>query len=308
MKTFIIKNLANSLLIVFGVLTVSFILTFMLPGDPAKMMLGQRADEESVQSVRKELGLDKPFYRQYISFISRAAKFDLGKSYITNRDVSATILEKFPATIILSLVAMIFAALLGILAGVISSIKPYTFYDYISTIISLFGISIPQFVLALLMVYIFGAELKWFPISGYVDNGCQYIVLPAFALALRPMAITARITRTSMLEVLCKDYVKTARAKGLSEFKVIFKHALRNALNPTVTALSSSFAATLGGVFFIEYIFNWPGIGSLAMDSIMKLDFPMIQGSILFSALVFVAINFMVDIAYAYLDPKVKLG
>ncbi len=308
MRNFIIKNLANSLLIIFGVLTVSFILTFLLPGDPAKMMLGQRADEESVQSVRKELGLDRPLYEQYTSFIVRAAKFDLGKSYITNRDVASTILEKFPATIILSVAAMVFAAFTGILAGVISSVKPYTFYDYISTVISLFGISIPQFVLALLMVYIFGAELKWFPISGYIDGGWQYLVLPAFALALRPMAITARITRTSMLEVLGKDYIKTARAKGLSEFRVVMKHALRNALNPTVTALSSSFAATLGGVFFIEYIFNWPGIGSLAMDSIMKLDFPMIQGSILFSAVIFVIINFLVDIAYAYLDPKVKLG
>jgi peptide/nickel transport system permease protein len=308
LRRFIIKHLLNSLLIIFGVLSVSFILTYMLPGDPAKMMLGQRADEESVQAVRNELGLNKPVYEQYVNFIVKACRFDLGKSYITNRDVAKTILEKFPSTAILSITAMLFAAFTGILIGVISAVKPYTFYDYISIIIALIGISIPQFVLALLMVYIFGAELKWFPISGYIDGGWQYIVLPAFALALRPLAITARITRTSMLEVLNMDYIKTARAKGLTEFKVIMKHALRNALNPTVTALSSSFAATLGGVFFIEYIFNWPGIGSLAMDSIMKLDFPMIQGSILFSAIVFVVINFLVDVSYAYLDPKVKLS
>jgi peptide/nickel transport system permease protein len=159
-----------------------------------------------------------------------------------------------------------------------------------------------------LLIYVFGAKLNILPIAGYVDNGWYYIILPAIALAFRPLAIITRITRTSMLDELNKDYIRTARAKGLSEYKVIIKHALRNALNPVITTLSSSLAATLGGVFFIEYIFNWPGIGSLAMDSIMKLDFPMIQGTILFSAIVFVIINFFVDILYALINPKVKLG
>lgn len=308
MIKYIFKNIINSFLIILGVLSVSFILTFMLPGDPAKMILGQRADEESVKSVRAELGLDRPFYAQYLNFISRVLKGDLGKSYLTNRDVSETILEKIPATALLSFTAILLSSFTGIAIGVISSVKPYSLRDYTFIIISLLGISIPQFVLALLLIYIFGAELKMFPIAGYINHGWIYLVLPAVALALRPLAITARITRTSMLDELNKDYVRTARAKGLSESKVIIKHALRNALNPVVTTLSSSLAATLGGVFFIEYIFNWPGIGSLAMDSILKLDFPMIQGTILFSAVVFVIINLLVDILYAFLDPKVKLG
>lgn len=308
MINYIFKNIINSILIILGVLSVSFILTFMLPGDPAKMILGQRADEESVKSVRSELGLDKPFYVQYLNFISRVIKGDLGKSYLTNREVSETILEKIPATALLSFTAILLSSVFGIAIGVVSAVKPYSFRDYLFIVISLLGISIPQFVLALILIFVFGAELELFPIAGYINHGWVYLVLPAVALALRPLAITARITRTSMLDELNKDYVRTARAKGLSEFKVIIKHALRNALNPVVTTLSSSLAATLGGVFFIEYIFNWPGIGSLAMDSILKLDFPMIQGTILFSAVVFVVINLLVDILYAFLDPKVKLG
>ena len=308
MINYIFKNFINTLLIILGVLSVSFILTFLLPGDPAKMILGQRADEESVKSVRAELGIDKPLYVQYVSFISRIISGDLGKSYLTNRDVFDTILEKIPATALLSFAAILISSVIGIAIGVVSSVKQYSFKDYFFIILSLLGISIPQFVLALVLIYIFGSELKIFPIAGYINNGWIYIVLPAIALALRPLAITARITRTSMLDELNKDYVRTARAKGLSEFQVIIKHALRNALNPVITTLSSSLATTLGGVFFIEYIFNWPGIGSLAMDSILKLDFPMIQGTILFSALVFVILNLLVDILYAFIDPKVKLG
>lgn len=307
MINYIIKNIINSFLTVLGVLSVSFILTYLLPGDPAKMILGQRADEEGVRAVKTELGLDKPLYVQYTNFIARVFHGDLGKSYISNRSVSESILEKIPATLLLGFTAILISSILGISIGLISSVKPNSFQDYVFIVFSLFGISIPQFVLALIFVYVFGAELKIFPIAGYINNGWIYLVLPAIALALRPLAITARITRTSMLDELNKDYIRTARAKGLNENVVVIKHALRNALNPVVTTLSSSLAATLGGVFFIEYIFNWPGIGLLAMDSILKLDFPMIQGTILFSAIVFVILNLFVDILYAFLDPKVKL-
>lgn len=307
MIKYITKNFLNSILIIFGVLSVSFILTFLLPGDPAKMILGQRADDESVKSVKTELGLDRPFYEQYISFLVRILRGDLGKSYISNRDVLSTILEKIPATMLLSFFSIIISSALGISIGIISSIKPYSFKDYAVILFSLFGISVPQFVLALILVFIFGAYLKLLPVSGYIDNGWYYLILPAITLAMRPLAITARITRTSMMDELGKDYIRTARAKGIREKDVFIKHALRNAMNPILTTLSSSLAATLGGVFFIEYIFNWPGIGSLAMDSILKFDFPMIQGTILFSAVVFVLINFIVDILYAVTNPKIKL-
>ena len=308
MKKYIIHNLFNSVLIVFGVITVTYILTFQIPGDPVKLMLGQRADEETVLSVRKELGLNESVFVQYINYLTKTAKLDFGRSYVTNRDVFHTILEKFPATAVLSVFAMLIASTFGLIFGIISAVKPYSFYDYVSISIALVGISIPQFVLALFMIFVFGSLLGWFPVAGYIDDGIVFLILPAVSLSLRPMAVTARITRTSMIEILNKDYIKTARAKGVNEFKITIKHALRNALNPIVTSISSSFAATLGGVFFIEYIFNWPGIGSLAMDSIMKLDFPMIQGTILFSVILFVIINLLVDIIYAVIDPKVKLG
>jgi len=272
------------------------------------MMLGQRADVASVEAVREELGLNKPVYVQYVRFMTNAFKGDLGRSYATNRDVVSTILEKLPATAMLSFSALFFSSMLGVLMGIISAVKKYTATDNAAMIFALFGISVPSFAFGLIMALVFGHILKWFPISGYINEGWQYLVLPMVTLALRPMAITARITRSSMLDVMNQDYVRTARAKGLSSGKVIFKHTLRNALNPVVTTISASLAATLGGVFFIEYIFNWPGIGLLAVDAIFKLDFPMIQGTVLFSAIVFVVINFFVDIVYAMLDPKVKLA
>lgn len=308
MWTYVARNLIYSVFIIFGVLSVTFALLYILPGDPARMMLGQRADVASVEAVREELGLNKPLYQQYIRFMTNAMKGDLGRSYATNRDVVSTILEKLPATALLSFSALFLSSLFGVMIGIISAVRKYTLTDNLSMIFALFGISVPSFAFGLIMALLFGHILKWFPISGYINDGWQYLVLPMVTLALRPMAITARITRSSMLEVMNQDYVRTARAKGLSSAKVVMKHTLRNALNPVVTTISASLAATLGGVFFIEYIFNWPGIGLLAVDAIFKLDFPMIQGTVLFSAIVFVIINLLVDIVYAMLDPKVKLA
>jgi peptide/nickel transport system permease protein len=308
MWSYIIRNLFYSILIIIGVLTVTFCLLYIIPGDPARMMLGQRADVASVDAVREELGLNKPIYIQYAKFMGNAFQGDLGRSYSSNRQVVQTILQKLPATALLSFSALFISSVLGVLIGIISATKQYTFTDNASMLFALFGISFPQFAFGLVMAWLFGHILKWFPISGYINEGWQYLILPMLTLALRPLAITARITRSSMLDVMSQDYVRTAKAKGLSQYKVIFKHTLRNALNPVVTTISASLAATLGGVFFIEYIFNWPGIGLLAIDAIFKLDFPMIQGTVLFSAIIFVVINFFVDIIYAYLDPKVKLS
>ena len=308
MWSYILRNFFYSLLILLGVITVTFALLYIVPGDPARMLLGQRADVASVEAVREELGLNKPLYVQYFKFISKAVKGDLGRSYSTNRDVVKTILEKLPATALLAVSSLVLSAILGVLIGILSAVKKYSLLDNTSMVFALFGISIPQFAFGLIIALIFGSMLGWFPISGYINEGFNHLILPMVTLALRPLAIIARITRSSMLDVMNQDYVRTAKAKGLSNRVVIFKHTLRNALNPVVTTLSASLAATLGGAFFIEYIFNWPGIGLLAIDSILKLDFPMIQGTVLFSAVIFVAINFLVDIIYATLDPKVKLS
>ncbi len=308
MTTYIFRKLLYSILVLIGVITVTFSLMYVIPGDPARLMLGQRADIASIDAVRKQLGLDDPLYVQYGRFMVKAVQGDLGRSYSSNRDVLTTIIETFPATAVLAVSALILSSIIGIIIGVISSIKPYTMADNLSMLIALFGISFPPFALGLVMALVFGAWLKWFPISGYINNGFIYLILPMLTLALRPLAIIARLTRSSMLDVLGQDYVRTARAKGVSEWKVIIRHALRNALNPVITTISAWLAALLGGTFFIEYIFNWPGIGLLAINSILSLDFPMIQGTVLFTAVIFIIVNMIVDIIYAFLDPKVKLS
>ncbi|HEY5536348.1 MAG TPA: ABC transporter permease [Ignavibacteria bacterium] len=307
MSNFFLKHILHSISIILGVISLSFVLIYLVPGDPVKLVLGQRADEKTVEIVRKEMGLDKPIYSRYFDYIFKTMKGDLGVSYITNRNVLLTILEKFPATALLSFFAISISALFGIIIGLFAAIKVHSKFDSGSIIFALIGISIPQFVLGLLIAFIFGSILNWFPVTGYISDGWQYMVLPMVTLSLRPMAIIARITRSSVIEVMSFDFVRTAKAKGLSKMKIIFKHILRNSLNPVITTLSASLAATLGGVFFIEYIFNWPGIGLLAIDSVIKLDFPMVQGTVLFSAVIFVFINFIVDIIYSVLDPKVKL-
>jgi len=295
-------------MILFGVITVTFLLMYVIPGDPARLMLGQRADVASIEAIRKQLGLDDPLYLQYVRFIGKAIQGDLGRSYSSNRDVLKTIIETFPATGILAVSSIIVSTIVGVLIGVISAVRPYSLRDNFSMLFALFGISFPPFAFGLIMALVFGSWLKIFPISGYLNNGIIYLVMPMLTLALRPLAIIARLTRSSMLDVLGQDYVRTARAKGIGYWKVIIKHALRNALNPVVTTISAWLAGLLGGAFFIEYIFNWPGIGLLAINSILSLDFPMIQGTVLFTAVVFIIINMLVDIVYAFLDPKVKLS
>ena len=308
MLSYIVRKFFYSILILFGVITVTFLLMYVIPGDPARLMLGQRADVASIEAIRKQLGLDDPLYIQYVRFIGKAIQGDLGRSYSSNRDVLKTIIETFPATGILAVSSIIVSTIVGVLIGVISAVRPYSFRDNLSMLFALFGISFPPFAFGLIMALVFGSWLKIFPISGYLNNGIIYLVMPMLTLALRPLAIIARLTRSSMLDVLGQDYVRTARAKGIGYWKVIIKHALRNALNPVVTTISAWLAGLLGGAFFIEYIFNWPGIGLLAINSILSLDFPMIQGTVLFTAVVFIIINMLVDIVYAFLDPKVKLS
>jgi peptide/nickel transport system permease protein len=312
MLTFIIRQFFYSILIIIGVMTVTFGVIRVLPGDPARLMLGQRADLQSIESLRRQWKLDQPIYVQYLDFLARSATGDLGRSFAFNRPVLETILDKVPATAILAVSALVISSILGIAIGVLSAWKPYTFFDSAAMITALFGISMPSFVFGVLLALVFGSWLRILPLSGYVTRGggieLQYLILPMIALAARPLSIIARITRSSMLDILSQDYIRTARAKGLPISKTILKHALRNALNPVVTTISAWLAATLAGTLFIEYIFNWPGIGSLAFAAVLQLDFPIIQGTVLFTAVVFVVVNFLVDIVYSMLDPKVRLS
>lgn len=308
MLAYIIRKAFYSLLVLLGVLTITFFINYVLPGDPARLLLGQRADITSVEAIRKQLGLDRPLHEQYFRYISRALQGDFGRSFASNRKVTEIILERVPATALLAITAMTVATILGILLGIVSALRANTWLDSTLMTTALLGISLPSFVTGLLFALLFGVILQWLPISGYITKGWHYLLLPMITLGIRPLSIIARLTRSSMLEVLNQEYIRTARAKGLPQRQILFKHALRNALNPVVTAVSAWFAALLAGTFFIEYIFNWPGIGTVAINAIEKLDYPVIQGVVLFTAIIFVIINLLIDIVYAFLDPKIKLS
>lgn len=294
--------------ILVGVLTVTFVLNFVLPGDPARLLAGQRADAATIAAIRQQLGLDQPLPVQYVRFLARVLQGDLGRSYVTNRPVLEILLERFPATALLAFSSMLVATLLGIALGVVAALRPHSWVDTLVMAGALLGISVPSFVAGLLLLMLFGVVLGWLPLAGYVDQGWEYLVLPMVTLALRPLSIIARMTRSSMLEVLHEDYIRTARAKGVPPARVVLRHALRNALNPVITTVSAWFAGLLAGAFFVEYIFNWPGIGTVALSAIEKLDYPLIQGTVLFAAAVFVVVNFVVDVLYAVLDPRVNIS
>ena len=300
------RKLLYTLLVLIGVIVITFFIR--PPGDPARVLLGQRADSASVAALREQLGLDKPMPVQIGLYVVNLAKGDLGRSIATNRPVLETIMERLPATALLASTSIAIATILGIILGVVAAWKANTWIDSATMTTSLLGISLPAFVVGLLFVLFFGVVLEWFPISGYADRGLEYLVLPMITLAIRPLSIIARVTRSSMLDVLGQDYVRTARAKGLSYTSVFMKHALRNALNPVVTTVSAWFAGLLAGTYFIEYIFNWPGVGLAAFNAIEKLDYPMIQGTVLLTAVVFVLTNMVADALYALLDPKVRVA
>lgn len=312
MTTYIIRQFIYSIFIIFGVMTVTFVIIRLLPGDPARLILGQRADVQSIAALRKEWKLDQPIWVQYGDFIARTATGDLGRSFSFNRPVMETILDTLPKTAILAVSALVLSTIVGVLIGILSAWKPYTFFDNAAMIFALLGISVPVFVLGSVFVLVFIQKLRLIDSSGYiVEMGqlrLQRLILPMIALAARPLSIFARITRSSMLDALSQDYVRTARAKGVSEKKTVLVHAFRNALNPVVTTVSAWLAATLAGTFFIEQIFGWPGLGLLAYNAVLQLDFPVIQGVVLLTAIIFVIVNFLVDIVYSMLDPKVRLG
>lgn len=284
------------------------LITFFVrpPGDPARVALGQHADAKSVQAMQQQLGLDKPLPVQIFKYVTNLAQGDLGRSIVTGKPVMETIMERLPATALLAVSSMALATILGIVLGVFAAWKANSWIDTALMSTSLLGISLPSFVVGLLFILWFAVQREWFPISGYVDKGWEYLVLPMITLAIRPLSVIARITRSSMLDVLGMDYVRTARAKGLSYISVFFKHALRNALNPVITTVSAWFAGLLAGTYFIELVFNWPGIGLATFNAIEKLDYPVIQGTVLVTALIFVATNVIADAVYTLIDPKVR--
>jgi len=304
MLSFILRRLLLAIPTLLGVLVVTFLLLFVAPGDPVAEIVGERADAATVARLRAELRLDDPLPQQFAHYAGGVLRGDLGRSFITNREISSDIAERFPKTLLLAGTAMLFASVLGILLGVVSARNPGGWIDRTALGGAYLGISFPVYWVGLLFILLFAVQLRWLPASGY--GGLKYLVLPALALGMRSIAFLARVTRSAMLEVLNSDFVRTARAKGLGERAVTMRHALRNALIPVVTVLGLDFGYYLTGSILTETIFSWPGLGRYVVNAIGRRDLPAIQGAVLFLSAVFVLVNLLTDVAYAKTDPRVR--
>jgi len=304
MMTLIIKRLLQSIPVILGVMTISFFLMNVAPGDPVRSMVGDYYDDATIESLREELGLNQSLPVQYFNFLSNILRGDLGKSFMTQRLVLEDLKQKIPFTLQLAVGAMIIAVPMGIFLGVFAAINRGQLIDKILIICSLAGVSAPVFWIALLLILVVGIQLQWLPPTGF--GGIKFLILPAIALGTRSMAMLARTSRAYMLDVLKEDYIRTAIAKGLPPSIVLFKHGLRNVLIPLITIVAADFGSYLSGAVLTESIFGWPGVGRFALNAIMKRDFPAIQGTVLFMAIIFVAINIFVDICYAWSDPRVR--
>ena len=305
MATYLIKRILHTIPVIFGVIVFTFILMYVVPGDPVLSMVGERYDEATIQRLRENLHLDDPLWKQFGNYVGNLLKGDLGNSFITMRPVANDLMDKFPFTLLLASSAMIVSIVVGLAVGIISSLKPNSLLDRGTMLLALTGISAPVFWVGLLLILIVGVNLKWLPPTGY--GGIEYLILPAIALGTRSAAFLARVTRSTMLDVLQQDYIRTARAKGLPEWKVVLKHAFPNTLIPIITIIGVDFGSYLSGAVLTESIFGWPGIGRFALDAILKRDFPVIQGTVLFTAMMFIFANLIVDLLYGVVDPKVRL-
>ena len=305
MVNFIIRRILHTVPVLFGVVVITFILMYMIPGDPVVSMVGERYDEATIHKLRKELHLDDSLPMQFVRYVGNVVRGDFGKSFITGGSVSEELLRKFPNTMMLAVASMIIAIITGLTMGIISSLKPQSILDKITMLFALVGISVPVFWVGLMLVLFVGVYLQWLPPTGF--GGIEHIILPAIALGLRSAAYLARLTRATMLEVLNQDYIRTARMKMLPEWKVILKHGFPNILIPIITVIGTDFGSYLSGAVLIESIFGWPGIGRYALEAILKRDFPVIQGTVLFMALMFILANLIVDIFYGIVDPRMRI-
>lgn len=306
MGQFVAKRILMLFPVLFGVSIIVFSIMHLTPGDPAILALGEHAPPEQLERLREQLGLNDPPHVQYVRWVTRAAQLDFGHSLRSNRPVSEEIATHLPATGRLALYAVSLAALIGIPAGVISATRPNSWLDNVLTVGALAGVSMPVFWQGLMLIIIFSVTLEWLPSSGML-GGWQYFILPVITLGTSGAASITRMTRATMLEAIQQDYVRTARAKGLAERFVIYRHTLRNALIPVVTIVGLEFGGLMAGAVITETIFAWPGIGRLAVDAIRAKNFPVVQGVVMTFALVYVFINLIVDLVYAYLDPRLRV-
>ncbi|MFP4201248.1 MAG: ABC transporter permease [Clostridia bacterium] len=311
MFQYTVRKVLNAIPILIGVSILVFLLVHLTPGDPARLLAGPEAYEEDIELIRERLGLNDPLHIQYYRFISSAVRLDFGRSFRTNRAVMQDIGSRFPNTVQLAFVSVVWAVIFGVAIGVYAGVRPNSMGDSISMGGAIIGVSAPSFWRGLLAMLLFAYWLRWLPASGmngpvYTVEGLRTMIMPALTLGTSTAAILARMTRSNMLEVLGEDYIRTARAKGLAERVVVYKHALRNALIPVVTLIGLSIGTLLGGAVITEQVFAWPGIGTLLINGINARDYPMVQACILLIATVFVIVNLVVDLTYSVIDPRIR--
>ncbi|AAV95803.1 ABC transporter permease [Ruegeria pomeroyi] len=314
MGSYIIKRLISAIPVLLGITIIVFLIMSLIPGDPATAILGSYATPENVEKLNRDLGLDKPMVQRYVIWLGNMLTGDFGRSFSLNRPVLDEILERFNATMILAGTAFVLCALLGILAGVVSAARQYGFADKAITFVVLIGISVPSFFLGMMMILLFAVNLRWLPVSGmYAIYGggdlpdlLKHLIMPALALAAVATGVIARLARSAMLEVLRQDYIRTARAKGVPERRVIMGHALRAAMVSIIPVLGIQAGFVLSGAVYIEIVFQWPGVGRMLVDAILKRDLLLVQGGVVFVAACYVLFNIAVDVAQSLLDPRIK--
>ena len=304
MVSYILRRIVMLIPVLFGVTLVSFSLLHLVPGDPAEVLGGQEATKADIDRIRKEYGLDQPLVVQYARFVGNAMRGDLGISIQSRHPVRELLLQRLAFTLQLALASVLVAAALGLLAGIISSTRQYSFFDTASMLGALFGISMPIFWLGLLLILVFAAKLQWLPSGG--TGSIRHLIMPAIALGSASAAVIARMTRASMLEVTRQDYIRTARATGYRERVIIFRHALKNAMIPVLTVFGLEFGSMLGGAVLTETVFSLPGIGRLLVEGIFARDYPVVQGAMILVASTFVLVNLLTDVAYAFFDPRIR--
>ncbi len=332
MNSYLLKRLMVLIPVLLGMTIIVFSIIHAIPGDPAETILGQKATEQSKEALREQLGLNKPWLKQYVTYLGDLAKGDLGKSIRTKQAISKEIIPYLAATLELTVASMLFAIILGVNAGILSAWRQNSWFDYTSMVIALVGVSMPIFWLGLMEQWVFSIKLHWLPTIGRMDQRdpiasvtnlymidamlsgrwdqvwtvVKHLILPSIALGTIPMAIIARMTRSSMLEVMNSDFIRTAKAKGMSQFFVVYKHALKNALIPLLTIIGLQTGTLLGGAVLTETIFAWPGVGRYVYEAISSRDYPVIQSGILIIAFIFVVINLIVDLLYSVIDPRIQ--
>ncbi|WP_305984560.1 ABC transporter permease [Roseibium sp. MMSF_3544] len=314
MAGYIFKRLLSAIPVLFGITLIVFLIMAMIPGDPATAILGSYATPENVAKLNRDLGLDAPLWQRYFIWLGNMLQGDFGRSFALNRPVLDEVIERFNATLILAGTAFILCSLLGVIAGVVSAARQYGFADKAITFAVLLGISIPSFFLGMMMVLLFAVNLKWLPVSGmYAIYGggdlpdlIRHLIMPATALSVVAIGVIARLSRSAMLEVLRQDFIRTARAKGVHEFGVIWRHALKAAMVSIIPVLGIQAGFVLSGAVYIEMVFQWPGVGRMLVDAILKRDILLVQGGVVFVAACYVLFNIIVDVAQSMLDPRIK--